>query len=335
MIGVVTDLGTVNDKNINELTAVGAQRGADAIGAEPPPIVVPNSDAEYPLLIQALLDQDFDIIVTAGPNLTAATAAAAKANPDIWFVGVDQAPCIDASGDLDPTAADCSGDIATLLPRYIVTSYAENQAGYLAGIIAASVTKSNVVGAVGGVSTCSACIRYIQGFELGAASINPDITVKSDYVSDKDARVGFEDPAAGKTFGDQFIKQTKDLDVLFQVARLTGNGLFDAACSAGIKAIGADVDQHESYPSSQACIVTSAVKHVSVSVADTIMAISEGTATGGSRRFDAANDGIGVASFYDAATTLPADIQAKIDAAIAAMRAGTLVTCPKNCGSLK
>ncbi len=335
MIGVVTDIGTVNDKNVNELTAVGAQRGADAIGAEPPPIVVPLSDADYPLLIQALIDQDFDIIVTAGPNLTAATAAAAKANPDIWFVGVDQAPCIDAAGDLDPTAADCSGDLATLLPQYIVTSYAEDQAGYLAGIVAASVTKSDVVGAVGGVSSCSACIRYIQGFELGALSVNPEITFESDYVSDNDARVGFADPVAGKTFGDQFIKQYKDLDVLFHVARLTGNGLIDAACSAGINAIGVDVDQHESYPSSQACIVTSAVKQVSLSVSDTIMAISEGTATGGMRRFDAANDGIGIAPFHDAATKLPADIQTRIDAALAAMRSGTLETCPEKCGSLK
>ncbi len=334
-IGVVTDVGTVNDKNFNEFTYVGAQRGADAIGAEPPPVVVPTSDADFAPLIQAFVDQDFNIIVASGFNLVGATAAAAKANPDIWFIGVDHAPCINAAGDVDPTFGDCSGDIATLIPNYIAINYAEDQAGYLAGIVAASVTESNVIGAVGGVSLCGPCIRYIQGYELGALSVNPDIKVKSAYVSDSDFRVGFADQAAGKTFGDQFIKQNKGLDVLFQVAGLTGNGLIDAACAAGINAIGVDVDQHESYPASQACIVTSAEKHLSVSVSDSIQAIAGGSAKGGKTLFDAVNDGIGVSPFYDAASKLPADIQAQVDAATAAMKAGTLTTCPDNCGSLK
>ena len=75
------------------------------IGAAEPPVVVPQSDADYGPLIQAFVDQDYDIIVATGFNLPDATAAAAKANPDIWFIGVDQAPCIDAAGDVDPTFA--------------------------------------------------------------------------------------------------------------------------------------------------------------------------------------------------------------------------------------
>ena len=141
-IGVVTDVGTVNDKNFNEFTFVGAQQGAAAIGADPPPVVVPTSDADYAPLIQAFVDQDFDVIVATGFNLVPATAAAAKANPDIWFIGVDHAPCINATGDVDPTFADCSGDVAKLLPKYIAINYAEDQAGYLAGMAAASASKS-------------------------------------------------------------------------------------------------------------------------------------------------------------------------------------------------
>jgi basic membrane protein A len=333
-IGVVTDVGTVNDKNFNEFTFVGAQQGAAAIGADPPPVVVPTSDADYAPLIQAFVDQDFDVIVAAGFNLVPATAAAAKANPDIWFIGVDHAPCINATGDVDPTFADCSGDVAKLLPKYIAINYAEDQAGYLAGIVAASATKSNVIGAVGGVSLCGPCIRYMQGYELGAKSVNPAITVKSAFVSDSDFKVGFADQAAGKTFGDQFITQNKGLDVLFQVAGLTGNGLVDAACAAKINAIGVDVDQHESYPASQACILTSAEKHLALSVNDSIVGIADGTAKGGMTFFNAKNDGIGVSPFYDAASKLPSDIQAKIDEATAGMKAGTVTTCPAKCGQL-
>ena len=331
-IGVVTDVGTVNDKNFNEYTFVGAQQGAAAIGADPPPVVVPTSDADYAPLIQAFVDQNFDVIVAAGFNLVPATAAAAKANPDIWFIGVDHAPCLDKTGTVDLTFADCSGDVAKLLPKYIAINYAEDQAGYLAGIVAGLATKSNTIGAVGGVSLCGPCIRYMQGYELGAKSVNPNVVVKSAFVSDSDFKVGFADQAAGKTFGDQFITQNKGLDVLFQVAGLTGNGLVDAACAAKINAIGVDVDQHESYPASQACILTSAEKHLALSVNDSIVAIADGSAKGGLTYFNAKNDGIGVSPFYDAASKVPADTQAKLDEAIAGMKAGTLKTCPAKCG---
>jgi basic membrane lipoprotein Med (substrate-binding protein (PBP1-ABC) superfamily) len=82
------------------------------------------------------------------------------------------------------------------------------------------------------------------------------------------------------------------------------------------------------------CIITSAEKHLSVSVADEIKAIAAGTSKGGLTFFNATNDGIGVSPFYDAASKLPADIQTTIDTATAAMKAGTLVTCPPapDCG---
>ena len=333
-IGVVTDVGTVNDKNFNEYTYVGAQEGAAAIGAAEPPVVVPSSDADYGPLIQAFVDQDFDVIVATGFNLVPATAAAVKANPDIWFIGVDHDPCINAEGDLDPTFADCSGDIATLLPKYIAISYAEDQAGYLAGIVAASVTPApDIIGAIGGVSLCGPCIRYIQGYEMGAKSVIPDLSVKAAWVSDSDFRLGFADQAAGKTFGQQFIQQNTGIDVLFQVAGLTGNGVLDAACEAGIHAVGVDVDQHESYAAAQPCILTSAEKKLANSVSQSIVGIADGTAKGGKTIFDAANDGIGVSPFYDAASKLAPDTQAKVDEALAAMKAGTLETCPADCGS--
>jgi basic membrane protein A len=176
----------------------------------------------------------------------------------------------------------------------------------------------------------------MQGYTLGAQSVKPDIKVKTAFVSDSDFKVGFSDQAAGKTFGDQFLKQNADVDVLFQVAGLTGNGVIDAACAAGINAIGVDVDQHESYPASQACILTSAEKHLAKSVADEIEAIAGGTAKGGLTFFNATNEGIGISPFYDAASKLPADIQTQIDTAMAALAAGSAVSCPPapDCGKI-
>ena len=139
--------------------------------------------------------------------------------------------------------------------------------------------------------------------------------MKSAWVSASDFVKGFADQAGGTAYGEQFIKQNPGIDVVFQVAGLTGNGVIDAACAAGISAIGVDVDQHESYAASQECILTSAEKHLATSVSNSIQQIALKTAKGGIVIYNAANDGIGVAPFYDAASKLPADIQTKIDAA--------------------
>jgi basic membrane protein A len=335
-IGVVTDVGSPNDKNFNEYTYVGAKEGAAAVGAAEPPVSVPASDAEYATLIQQFVDQGFNVIATAGFNLTNATAAAAKNNPNVWFVGVDHAPCIKGDGTVDPTFADCTGSVADLLPKYIALNYAEDQAGYLAGMVAASASQSNTIGAIGGVSLCAPCVRYIQGYILGAESVKPDINVKVAWVTDSDFTKGFFDQAGGVTFGNQFLQQNSEVDVLFQVAGNTGNGIIDAACAAGINAVGVDVDQYQSYPASQACILTSAEKKLVRSVSESIKAIANNTAKGGLTFFNAANDGIGLSPFYEAASKLPADMQQQVDTALAGMKAGTVTTCPPapECGQV-
>ena len=328
-------MGTVNDKNFNEYTYKGAQEGAAAIEVTGDiPYAVPKDAAEYGTLIQAYVDQGYNIIVTAGFNLGVETTKAAHDHPDIWFVGVDQGPpCVDEQGLPDTTFA-CKGDAATLLPKFIALSYQEDQAGYLAGMVAASVSKTGEIGAIGGITLCGPCIRYIQGFELGAQSINPDITVKFAWITESDFTKAFNDPVTGKSFGDQFLTANPDVDVLFQVAGKTGNGVLDAACDAGIYGIGVDVDQALSYPNAAKCTLTSAEKKLSLAVSESIKAIEAGTAKGGDDHWDASRDGVGYAPFHDLASAVPADLTAKLDAAFAEMKAGTLKTCPDKCGDI-
>jgi basic membrane protein A and related proteins len=333
-IGVVTDVGTVDDKNFNQYSYEGAQKGAADIGAGDPQVVVPKDASEYAADIDNFVSQGYDIIVTVGFNLGDATTAAAKANPNTWFIGVDQAPCIDTNGDVDTTFA-CAGDPATLLPHLVGLQYEEDQAGYLAGIVAGSITKTNVVGAIGGINSVPAVVRYIQGYVLGAQSVNSSVSVKTAYVSTSDFTVAFNDPGTGKSFASQFIS-TNNTDVLFQVAGKTGNGVLEAACAAGIYGIGVDVDQWLSLSADTTptynCIVTSAEKHLSTSVEQTIQAIAAGTATGGIHKFDATNDGIGASPEHDGKGIITSDIQAKLDAALAGMKDGSLTTCPSTCG---
>ncbi len=329
-IGVVTDVGRVDDKNFNQYSYQGAKDAADSLGASVS-YLVPKDATEYAKDIQQFVDQKTNVIVTVGFNLGNDTIKAAKANPDTWFIAVDVAPCVDATGAPDSTFA-CKGDAATLLPHLIGIQFQEDQAGYLAGMVAAAVSKTGVIGQLGGINSNPAVVRYMQGYQLGAVAYKASTKVDTGFFSTGDITKAYGDPVFGKTFSQQFISQKK-VDVLFQVAGATGNGALDAACAANILAIGVDVDEYQSYPSADKCIVTSAEKHLASAVNQTIKAIVGGTAKGGISKFDATNDGIGISKFQNSAVTLPADLQGKLDAALAAMKAGTLKTCPATCGS--
>jgi basic membrane lipoprotein Med (substrate-binding protein (PBP1-ABC) superfamily) len=79
--------------------------------------------------------------------------------------------------------------------------------------------------------------------------------------------------------------------------------------------------------------VTSAEKHLTNSVEATIKTIAAATAVGGPQLFNAANDGIGISDFHDKTSLISADLTTKLATALAAMKAGSLVTCPTTgCG---
>lgn len=325
-VGLVTDVGTLDDRNFNQYSWEGAQLGAQAIGATASSIVTQNS-ADYAKNIQTFVDQGTNVIVTVGFALGADTAAAAKANPDVFFIGVDQGVCVDAEGNNDPTFA-CAGDPATLLPNYQGIVFAEAQPGYLAGIVAADVSKSQHIAVIGGASFIPAVKNYAEGYAAGAKSVNPDIKVEIQYVSD-DLTKAFNDPAGGKAFTEQLLSLNPDVDVIFQAAGKTGNGVLQAACDAkaanpDVWAIGVDVDQWLSTPETQACTLTSAEKKLSNAVSAAVQAAADGTSVGGSSVFNAANDGIGLAPYHDHEAAVSAETQAAVEAAFQAMADGTL-----------
>ena len=333
-VGVVTDVGTVDDHNFNQYSWEGAQAGANDIGASST-VVVPQNSSDYATKINDYVEQGYGIIVTVGFLLTNDTLTAAKANPDIDFIGVDQFPCITPEGAPDLTFACAgTGDIATLIPNFQGLLYAEAQAGYLAGIVAGSLTQTNEVATLGGPSFVPPVWNYMRGFQNGVASVNPGAKVDYVYASE-DPVQGFNDPDFGKTFGDQFLQQNPNVDFLFQVAGKTGNGFIAAACDAGIYAIGVDVDEHLSLDPSPACLVTSAEKHLAASVQAAVNRTQdEAGYTGGIQFNDATNDGIGLSGFYDYQSMITPEIQAAIDAALAGLADGSVDECsPTPCTS--
>jgi basic membrane protein A len=319
-VGVVTDVGQLEDKSFNQASYEGAKAAAEGMSADFDVIVTQNI-SDYKQNIQTFVDQGFNVIVTVGFLIGTDTAAAAKENPDVTFIGVDQGICVDENGVGDPTFA-CKGDAATLLPNYQGIVFAEEQAGYLAGIVAASISKSGVIGAVGGTNV-PAVVAYNAGYVQGAQSVNPDI--KTLYQeTNPDPSKGFNDPATGKAIAQQFIGQ--GADVLFQIAGLTGQGVLEAACDANIYGIGVDVDQAETLPNLSKCIVTSAEKKLKDTVQAVVESVASGNFQAGTVSYNAASTppAIGLAPYHDFESLITPEIQAKLDDATAKMASGEL-----------
>src|SRR5713101_10034791 len=298
-IGMVTDIGQLEDKSFNEFSWKGVQDGAAAVGGTAKNIVTKDI-ADYKQNIQSFVDQKYDVIVTVGFLIGTDTLAAAKANPSIQFFGIDQFVA-------DPAP-----------PNYQGLLFNEAQAGYLAGIVAGTLTKSNKIGAVGGREDVPPVVNYIKGYENAAKSVKPGVQVLVNYVGD------FNAPDKGEASAKTMIGQ--GADVIFQVAGLTGAGALRAACSAKIWGIGVDVDQYQSLPDAKQCIVTSAEKHIQIAAREAIKRFKASGKQGGSAgNFfnDAKNQGIGYSPIHNL-NPIPAGLEDKLKAAIAAMNAGTL-----------
>ena len=325
-IGLVTDVGRLDDKNFNQFSWEGAQDGASKIGAPAPKSAVSAVSADIAKNIQAFVDQKFDVIVTVGFAAGADTIKAAKANPTIKFIGVDQGVCITPDAVAD-TKFECKGDPKALLPNLQGINWKEQQPGYLAGIVAGSLSKSHHIAAIGGTKSVPAVPNYIYGYRNGALAADPSTKVEISYVSAAPDKAAFGDPPGGKAFATQMLTQFPEVDVMFQVAGATGNGVLQAACDKGIKAIGVDVDQFISAPATAKCTVVSAEKKLKKNVSDAIMRIASKTDVGGKLVLDLTTDDVGLSPFHDSQSLITADIQAKLDKAIADLKAGTLKAC--------
>ncbi len=192
--------------------------------------------------------------------------------------------------------------------------------------MAASISESGEVAAIGGSGTIPPVVNYARGFENGVHSVNEEATVHITYISD-DLAVAFNDPTTGKTFTDQFRQQNENVDVIFQVAGKTGNGVLQSVEEGQIYGLGVDVDQWVSTPDSAECIVTSAEKKLTLAVSEGIEAVGGGSPRAGNVFYGADNDGIGLSPFYQFEDLITDETQAAIDEAFDGMASGDLDPC--------
>ena len=312
-VGVVIDSGSENDKSFNEYTLKGAREAATAAGLDFS-YVGSQSDLDYERNIESLVAQGADLVVTVGFRMADATAKAARRHPGVRFAITDAA--FTPGAGCPDTVADCytaEGGLAN------VTSlmFAEQEVAYLAGVLAACMSRTGTVATVAGVEI-PPVVRFVTGFEHGARSVKPDIVALNRYIPD------FNDPATGKVVAQGFISQ--GADVIFGAGGNTGNGGLVAAKEAGAMAIGVDVDQYATYPEVREALLTSASKNVDVAVAAAVREFAAGRLLGGIRIATLANGGVGLAPYHDWEGRIPESCKERVRAAEAAVEADPSIT---------
>ena len=300
-VGMVTDVGGVNDQSFNQTS----WEGLLALNAEDPSIEVTylesKTDADYQTNINTFIDEEYDLIICVGYMLADATRQAAQDNPEQLFAIID-----------DSTNAD--------LPNVACLMFAQEQASYLVGLVAGSVTQSKTVGYVQGMVSDQMNLFGI-GYIAGVKEVCPDATVLQYNANN------FGDIAGGNTAAKDMI--TKGADVIYHAAGGTGMGVINACDEAGIWAIGVDTDQSNLAPEH---VITSAMKRVDVASQDLSKAVKAETFEAGIHMYDLSNGGVDLAPTR---THIPEDVLKVVEDAKAAIIAGektvpqTVAECPE------
>lgn len=165
-------------------------------------------------------------------------------------------------------------------------TFKEDEGSMLAGIVAATVSNSQVIGFIGGMEV-PVIQRFEQGFIQGAKSVNPDIVILNEYANN------FDDDGLGAEIASKMIDD--EADVLYAAAGFTGVGMLKEAEKRGIYAIGVDSDQ---YFYAEQAVITSMMKNIDSALFDIILSYKEsGAIQSGHVELGLAENGVGLAPF--------------------------------------
>ncbi|PKO21772.1 MAG: BMP family ABC transporter substrate-binding protein [Chloroflexi bacterium HGW-Chloroflexi-1] len=306
-VGMVTDVGKIDDKSFNQSTWEGVKLAEKELGAIVQYLETTDSK-DYAKNISTFADAGYDVIVTVGFALGEATAAAAVQYPNIKFIGVDQFQAW-------PYDEDKTNDIANLAGL----NFPEDQAGFLVGALAAQMTKSGKIGGVFGTDVVPPVWRFGEGYRAGAQYITPAIELFIVYHNDVGFDKTFTDPEWGATTANSMID--KGADVIFGGGGKTGNGAVIAAAQRSVYAIGVDTDQYYTLPEAQKMLLSSAMKLLTPGTLELIKLAKEGKFPSGNYLGKG-----GYAPYHDLDSQVPAEVKTKMEAINAGLLDGSLLT---------
>lgn len=305
----VTDTGGIDDNSFNQTAWKGVQDAQAQLGVEGR-FLESQAETDYEANINSLLGQ-CDIIITVGFLLGDATKAAAEANPDQKFSIVDYA--------YDPTIPNVLGQV-----------YATDQAAFLAGYLAAGMTKSGTVGTFGGINIPPVTI-FMNGFVAG---VNYHNAQKGSSVKvlgwDPAKQEGlftnnFDSLDDGRAFAQNLYDE--GADIVLPVAGPVGLGSAALADELGVdalKIIGVDADLYLTDPEKKHVYLTSIMKRMDSTVMDVIKLTQDGKFAGGVTVGTLESGGVSLAPFHDFEDAVPAELKAELETIRQGIIAGTI-----------
>jgi basic membrane protein A len=311
----VTDVGGIDDKSFNATAWKGVQDAIDQLGVEGQ-FLESQEQADYAKNIQEFLDSNCDLIITVGFLLGDATKEAANANPDQKFAIVDFAYAPE-----DIPANNVLG-----------LTFNTSEAGFLAGYLAAGMTKTGTVGTFGGINIPPVTV-FMDGYAWGVRYYNKvhgtDVQVLGWDPETKDGLFtgNFESLDDGRTFAESLFDE--GADIVLPVAGPVGLGSAAAAQERGMMLIGVDTDWYVSAPEYRNVELTSIMKNMDVAVFNASKAVQDGTFEGGVYVGTLANGGVGIAPFHEFDSKVPDSLKAEIEKAKDAIIDGKLKVGPE------
>jgi basic membrane protein A and related proteins len=193
-----------------------------------------------------------------------------------------------------------SKNVASIFPQ-------QQQGSFLLGALAGMMTKTNVIGYVGGEEYPNV-VNIFEGYKQGAKAVNPDVKIVGTYLND------WDNPAKGKEAATSIIRQ--NADVVFHVADSSGQGVIESAKENSVYALGAVQDQNPLAPDT---VLSSFVLDVDKAYGQAVNSTLEGSLRGEIRKpgieaeKGAAGDGIVyLASFHDLDGKVPAIVKSRL-----------------------
>lgn len=300
----VTDTGGIDDNSFNQTAWKGVEDAKAQLGIEAR-FLESQAETDYEANINSLLGGQCDVIITVGFLLGDATQKAAVANPQQKFSIVDFA--------YDPTIPNVLGQV-----------YATDQAAFLAGYLAAGMSRSGIVGTFGGINIPPVTI-FMDGFAKGVAHYN---AVKSADVKvlgwDVQTREGlftnnFESLDDGRAFAQNLYDE--GADIVLPVAGPVGLGsaaLAEELGTEALKIIGVDADLYLTDPDKQEVYLTSIMKNMDSTVLEVIRRAKDGDFAGGVIVGTLESGGVGLAPYHAFDGAVPEALKAEVEA----LRAG-------------
>ena len=311
---MVSDSGGFEDKSFNQSGAEGLDQAAADLGIEEVK-VESTAETDFTPNIDSLVQQDCDLIIGVGFLLEDPIQTAAEANPDLHFALVDSSF---SAPDFSPVTLENAKPLL----------FNTQEAAFLAGYVAAGMSKTGKVATFGGIQLPSVSI-FMDGFADGVTQYNTDSGTAVTVLGwDKEAQTGsftgdFENQANGQNLAKGFIDA--GADIIMPVAGPVGLGAAAAAKAVpGTMIIGVDADWFDTAPDYSDIVLTSVIKQIGQSVIDTVTQSVDGEFAAEPYVGTLENGGVDIAPFHDFDATVPAELKTKVDELKASIISGDL-----------